>query len=85
MVAGVSLGRTNRSEKVACGAGLMISRVLRVGSIGENMIAEMLKTLLETLKLAPRYLVALGAAVGILLFSNDNFLRKFSVLRFTEE
>lgn len=49
------------------------------------MIAEISKSLLEALKLAPRYLVALGAAAAFLLFSSVDLLKKLGVLKFTED
>jgi len=49
------------------------------------MIAELAKTILEILKLAPRLIVALGAASAILLFSNDQLLRRLGVFEMVQK
>jgi len=56
---------------------------LNVGQ--RKMTAEILKALLELLKLTPRYLVAFGAAAAFLLFSSADLLKKFGVLKFAED
>ena len=48
------------------------------------MISEIAKTLLEFLKLAPRYLIALGIASAFLLFSPDSVLKRLGVLEFAQ-
>jgi len=48
------------------------------------MIAEITKTILEALKLAPRYLIAFAVFAGFLLFSRDELLKKIGVLDFTQ-
>jgi len=44
-----------------------------------------LQALLEVLKLAPRYLVALTVASAFLLFAKDDWLNRLGVLKFTED
>jgi hypothetical protein len=47
-------------------------------------MTDSIKLLLEFLKLAPRYLFAVAAVCGILLFSNPEFLQYFSVSEFAK-
>src|SRR5437763_294069 len=49
------------------------------------MLDEVAKTLLEFLKLAPRYLVALGAAAAFLLFSSEQMLKRLGLTEFTQK
>ncbi|MGD0200137.1 MAG: superinfection exclusion B family protein [Bryobacteraceae bacterium] len=49
------------------------------------MLSEMAKTLLEFLKLAPRFLTALGFAAGLLLFSNEHFLNRIGLAEFVQK
>ncbi len=49
------------------------------------MTAEIAKTFLEFLKLAPRYLIALGVMAAILLFADDKFLQSIGVFEFTRD
>ena len=44
-----------------------------------NMVAEVAKTILEILKLAPRFIVALGLAAGALLFANDQLIKRLGL------
>ena len=46
------------------------------------MTAELVKTLLEALKLAPRYLVSLGIVAAFLLFGGEEYLSKLGVDNF---
>lgn len=48
------------------------------------MFTETAKTLLEFLKLAPRYLIALGVMAGALLFSSEEFLKLIGVFEFAQ-
>jgi len=48
------------------------------------MISEMAKTFLEFLKLAPRYLIALGIIAAFLLFTDEKFLKFIGVFEFTQ-
>lgn len=48
------------------------------------MFADVTKVILEFLKLAPRYLIALGIAAAVLLFGSENFLKKISVFEFVQ-
>lgn len=48
------------------------------------MIAEIGKTLLEFLKLAPRYLIAFAVFAAFLLFSPDSLLKQLGVFDFTQ-
>jgi hypothetical protein len=48
------------------------------------MIAEAAKSFLEFLKLAPRYLIALGVMAAFLLFASEEFLKFISVLEFAQ-
>lgn len=43
------------------------------------MSNEIVKSLLELLKLAPRYFIAFGIAAALMLFSNDDTLQRFGV------
>ncbi len=43
------------------------------------MISDFVKTCLDVLKLAPRYLIALGAVAAFLLFSNNGLLKSLGV------
>lgn len=43
------------------------------------MVAELAKTLGELLKLAPRFLVALGVAAAVLLFASDQLLKRIGL------
>ena len=49
------------------------------------MFAEAAKTFLEFLKLAPRYLIALGVIAAILLFSGEGFLKFIGVFQFAQD
>ncbi|CAI06309.1 similar to ATP/GTP-binding protein [Aromatoleum aromaticum EbN1] len=49
------------------------------------MIAEAAKTFLEFLKLAPRYLIALGVMAAVLLFSSEVFLKFIGVFEFAQD
>ena len=49
------------------------------------MIAEAAKTFLEFLKLAPRYLIALGVMAAVLLFASEEFLKLIGVLEFAKD
>jgi hypothetical protein len=49
------------------------------------MLAEAAKTFLEFLKLAPRYLIALGVMAAVLLFSSEAFLKFIGVFEFAQE
>ena len=48
------------------------------------MSADYAKTLLEALKLAPRYLVSLGAIAAFLLFGSDKWLKRLGVDEFAK-
>jgi hypothetical protein len=48
------------------------------------MFAEAAKTFLEFLKLAPRYLIALGVMAAILLFASEEFLTLIGVREFAQ-
>jgi hypothetical protein len=48
------------------------------------MTIEFAKTLLEFIKLAPRYLVALGIAAAVLLFAKTEILKSIGVFEFTQ-
>jgi len=54
-------------------------------SASNNMVSEILKTIIEFLKLAPRYLIALGLMAACLLFSPDSFLKKMGVSQFVQD
>jgi hypothetical protein len=43
------------------------------------MIGEAAKLIIEVLKLAPRFIVALGIAAGLLLFATDAFLKRIGL------
>lgn len=49
------------------------------------MIAEPAKTFLEFLKLAPRYLIALGVMAAVLLFASEVFLKFIGVFEFAQD
>jgi hypothetical protein len=49
------------------------------------MFAEAAKTFLEFLKLAPRYLIALGVMAAILLFASEEFLKFIGVFVFAQD
>lgn len=49
------------------------------------MIADAAKTFLEFLKLAPRYLIALGVMAAFLLFADEKFLKFIGVLGFGQD
>lgn len=46
---------------------------------------DILKTIIEFLKLAPRYLIALGLMAACLLFLPDDFLKKIGVSQFAQD
>lgn len=48
------------------------------------MIADTAKAFLEFLKLAPRYLIALGIMAAFLLFAGNQFLERIGVLEFAQ-
>lgn len=48
------------------------------------MFAEAAKTFLEFLKLAPRYLIALGVMAAFLLFTNEEFLKFIGVFELAQ-
>jgi hypothetical protein len=48
------------------------------------MFADLAKVILEFLKLAPRYLIALGIAATVLLFGSEDFLKKIGVFDFVQ-
>jgi Super-infection exclusion protein B len=47
------------------------------------MLHEIAKTILEFLKLAPRYLIAFGAAAAFLLLSSEQTLKRLGLVEFT--
>ena len=49
------------------------------------MVAELAKTLLEFLKLAPRFIFALGIAAGTMLFVSDHFLKRIGLTEFVQK
>ena len=49
------------------------------------MIAEILKVVLEFLKLAPRYLIAVGLVAGALLFAPDSSLQRTGLSQFVKD
>ncbi|MFN0304475.1 MAG: superinfection exclusion B family protein [Burkholderiales bacterium] len=49
------------------------------------MIAEAAKAFLEFLKLAPRYLIALGVMAAVLLFASEVFLKFIGVFEFAQD
>lgn len=49
------------------------------------MVVELAKTLLEFVKLAPRFLVALGLAAGMLLFANDQLLKRLGLTELVQK
>ena len=48
-------------------------------------MADYIKSALEALKLAPRYLIAIGIGAGFLLFGSEGFLVKLGLKQFTED
>ena len=48
-------------------------------------MADYIKSALELLKLAPRYLIAIGVAAAFLLFGSDQFLARLGLTKFTED
>jgi hypothetical protein len=48
-------------------------------------MTDYLKSALELLKLAPRYLIAIGIAAAFLLFGSDQFLTSLGLKKFTED
>jgi len=48
------------------------------------MFTEAAKTVLEFLKLAPRYLIAFGVMAAFLLFASENFLKFIGVFELTQ-
>lgn len=55
-----------------------------MANVGHKMIDSITKTLLEFLKLTPRYLVSLGIAAAFLLFCPENILKNLSIFDFTQ-
>jgi Super-infection exclusion protein B len=49
------------------------------------MIADTAKTLLEIVKLAPRYLIALGVMAAFMLFAGDDFLKLVGLHKFAND
>ena len=49
------------------------------------MFAEIAKTFLEFLKLAPRYLIAIGVLAAILLFASEEFLKRIGVFELAQD
>lgn len=49
------------------------------------MFADAVKAFLEFLKLAPRYLIALGIMAAFLLFADEEYLKRIGVLEFAQE
>lgn len=49
------------------------------------MVSEIAKAFLEFLKLAPRFLVALGFAAGLLLFSSGQLLKRLGLSEFVQK
>lgn len=49
------------------------------------MFAEAAKTFLEFLKLAPRYLIALGVMAAVLLFASEEFLKLIGVFELAQD
>jgi hypothetical protein len=55
-------------------------------NVGQRKImADYIKSALELLKLAPRYLIAIGIAAAFLLFGSDQFLTRLGLKKFTED
>lgn len=48
-------------------------------------MADYIKSALELLKLAPRYLIAIGIAASFLLFGSEQFLTRLGLKKFTED
>ena len=48
-------------------------------------MVDYLKSALEFLKLAPRYLISIGVAAAFLLFGNEDFLARLGLKKFTED
>ena len=53
--------------------------------ISTTMVSEVVKALLDVLKLAPRFLAATGFVAGLLLFSNDQILKRLGVTGFVQK
>jgi hypothetical protein len=49
------------------------------------MVNELAKTLLEILKLGPRFIVAFGIAAGVLLFASDSLLKRLGLAEFVQK
>ncbi|MGB6054623.1 MAG: super-infection exclusion protein B [Burkholderiaceae bacterium] len=49
------------------------------------MTAEIVKALLELLKLAPRYFVAFGVVAGVLLYADEQLLQHLGVAQFAKD
>jgi hypothetical protein len=49
------------------------------------MVAELAKTILEFIKLAPRFIVALGIAAGALLFASDHLLKRIGLTELVQK
>ncbi|WP_350295956.1 superinfection exclusion B family protein [Limnohabitans sp. Rim8] len=49
------------------------------------MFAEAAKTFLEFLKLAPRYVIALGVMAAVILFASEDFLKFIGVFEFAQD
>lgn len=48
-------------------------------------MADYLKSALDFIKLAPRYLIAIGVAAAFLLFGSEEFLTRLGLKQFTED
>ena len=53
--------------------------------IRTTMVSEVVKAFLDVLKLAPRFLAATGFVAGLLLFSNDQILKRLGVTDFVQK
>lgn len=49
------------------------------------MISDIAKALIEFLRLAPRYLIAVGIFAGFLLFASDSLLQRLGLIAFTQQ
>ena len=49
------------------------------------MVAELAKTILEFIKLVPRFIIALGIAAGTLLFAGDQLLKRIGLTEFVQK
>lgn len=49
------------------------------------MTEGILKTILECLKLTPRYLIAIGLVAGLILFGSDDFRKILGLTKFAED